>query len=1657
MVNATAIRGRKGGGSKSRTPTEQPDDLQSVAKAKILIALGEGEFSGQLTGKNIYLDGTALENADGSPNFSGVVWEFRPGNQAQSYIQGIPGTENEITVGTEVSSATAWTRTFTNAQLSAVRLRLKWPSLFKQENDGDLVGNSVNYAIDLQTDGGAWQTVLNTSVTGKTTSGYERSHRIDLPQAGSTWTIRLRKLTADANSAKIGDTMTLQSFTEVIDAKLRYPNTALLYIEFDSSQFNGSIPQISCEPRGRVIRVPDTYNPETRTYTGTWTGAFKWAWTDNPAWIFYDLVVSDRFGLGHRLTAANIDKWMLYQVAQYCDQPVPDGKGGSGTEPRYICNVYIQDRNDAYTVLRDFAAIFRGMTYWGGDQIVALADMPRDVDYSYTRANVIDGRFTYASSTTKTRYTTALVSWSDPANAYADAMEPVFEQALVARYGFNQLEMTAIGCTRQSEANRKGRWGILTNNKDRIVSFDVGLDGNIPQPGYIIAVADEMLSGKVTGGRISAVNGRVITLDRAPDAAAGNRLILNLPSGASQSRTIQAVNGKAVTVSTAYSETPQAESVWVVESDELYAQQYRVISVKDNNDGTFSIAGAWHDPDKYARIDTGAIIDQRPVSMIPPGNQFAPGNIVISSYSMVNQGISIETMRASWDPAPNAIAYEAQWRRNDGNWVNVPRSSTTSFEVAAIYAGRYLVRVRAINAAEISSSWATSLEVTLTGKTGAPPVPVNFRTTPLLWGVQLDWDFPANTADTLQTEIQYSTDAAGTNAMLLTDVPYPQHMYQQLGVKAGVGFWYRARLIDRTGNQSSWTDFIQGSSSSVAADYLVDIDNQIKQTDAYKELTADIAELSDDIQSARDDISKVTTESAATKAGLAQEVTDRKKAITDEATARAQALLTEKNARVADISNVNQTIQTTTESLAQQIGQISAGTGSQFDPAKIWYFDSTVEGWTGNGNPTIVDGWIRPANHATDPWVASPGSLGVNSSSYRFVKLRIRKFGTPGWAGQVRWRGTGGFNDTNMFTVAEPAYDANGIATLEFDNIPWLTEATMNQFRLDLSTKQDATNYFLIDWVALGRPTPGAGMAALQQETTARVQGDQAEATARETLATQIRGGYTGDDPSKLASGLLYTERQARITAQEAEVTARTALEATVNANKASVTQELATLTTEQEAQATTLSGLESTVGKNAAAITRIDKTVADNNKAQTTALAAVKATTDQNTADISTETTARTDADSALGRRIDSLKVDVDGNTASRDAGIVGNVTNALANFMAFSDQRVTFAVGETKTMAEITEARKTAADATSAVAEQVTTLKATVEQNGQTNAAAITRIDKAVTDLSSATAISIQQVTAAIGDTNASVQTTSQAVADISGKLNAQWGVKVQVEANGVKRIAGIQLGIDGTGASNFLISADTFAVYNPTTNGQELVFASTGGQMFMRSVFIQDGSIDNGKIGNYIQSSNWDGTGNVGWHINKSGYATFNGVTVRGTIYATNGEFRGTVYATDGDFKGTVYANKIVGDVVNMFSFPGGRYRGDPGKQQDFYRQVTWAGGVPYDVTIAVPTFVVWNESDTYNAAMEAYVNINGRNITVAPLGLRLSYTGPNNTQRQVNCYVPVTASLDIPANSGPVAIRVGLRGIANGEAYMDMQPSMVLITKRNTPNFSGYSGN
>ncbi|QJK31444.1 DUF1983 domain-containing protein (plasmid) [Klebsiella pneumoniae] len=1386
------IKGRKGGGSKQRTPTEQPDDLQSVAKAKILLALGEGEFAGGLTGKDIYLDGTPLENADGSQNFSGVSWEFRPGTQAQTYIQGIPGTENEISVGTEVSSKTAWTHTFTNTQLSAVRVRLKWPSLMKQEDDGDVVGNTVKYAIDLQTDGGAWQTVLETAVTGKTTSGYERSHRIDLPQAGSTWTLRLRKISPDANSVKTGDVMTLQSYTEVIDAKLRYPNTALLYIEFDSSQFNGSIPQISCEPRGRVIRVPDNYNPETREYTGVWTGGFKWAWTDNPAWIYYDIVIADRFGLGNRLSSANISKWMLYQIAQYCDQLVPDGRGGDGMEPRYTCNVYVQERNDAYTVLRDFAAIFRGMTCWNGEQIVVQADMPRDVDFTYTRANII-GKPRYSSSSSQVRYTNALVSWSDPDNAYADAMEPAFIPELVSRYSFNQLEMTAIGCTRQSEAHRKGLWGILTNNKDRMVEIDVGLDGRIPQPGYIIALADELLAGRVNGGRISAVNGRVITLDRDVDAKPGDRLQLNLPSGISQSRTIQAVNGRRqITVTTAYSETPERECVWAIESDDLFLQQYRVTGVKENSDATLTITGVAHDPDKFPRIDTGAIIDQRPVSVLPAGNQSPPDDIVITSRSVVNQGISVETMQVNWSAVSGAIAYEAQWRRNDGNWINVPRSSTTSFEVSGIYAGRYLVRVRAINAAEISSGWAYSEEKTLTGKVGEPLAPLALATRSLVHGVQVSWEFPTGSGDTLRTELQYSKNQDGSAPMPLSDVAYPGKSYQQMGLSMGAEFWYRARLVDRLDNESPWTGWVQGMASDNFDDYYENLTDAIKDTDAWEETQRTISETQEGIRNTQQELEQTAEELRQEAADQAKQVSqdidasaksitadvDGKisavnKTITDELTsvnesldsglAQANKGIQEAKSAVADanqqiailsksladgdaalnaqiktaenglkqslsqvnttltnavkqetadriadvnakaaqaadellaatqgieasIESLTQVMKSADENLAREMSSLAAGANIQFDSQVIWHFNNqTTEGWTGSaGVPGVSqDGWLRPADSATDPYITSPGGLAVDGAAYRFIMLRFRKTGKPVWAGEIRWVSAGeNFNNTKRYIVAEPEY-ADGVATLTVRDIPWT--GNIDRIRLDLTNQQDASNFIEFDWIAVGRPAPGASTAALQDVRSTLSNALTAEAQARSTLAAQMRGSYEGSDLEKVTSGLLYQEKTARVTAISAEVKARESLQTQFNDNKAAVSGELSSLTTEQSAQASRIGGLETSLGK----------------KADATALTSLTQKVEQQGATLTSQGTALTSLTNRVGQT---------------ETGLAGT-NEALSGLESTVTQQGDRITSQGQSITKLTSDLGTtnAALAKKAEASAVTALTQQVEQNGQ------------------------------------------------------------------------------------------------------------------------------------------------------------------------------------------------------------------------------------------------------------------------------------------------------------------------------------------------------
>lgn len=971
-----AITGAKGGSQKQHTPVEQPDSAQSMARCRMLLALGEGEFAGGLDATSIFLDGTPLGNSDGTMNFENVSWEFRPGTQTQTPIPGFPAVENETTVGVSLTKATPWTRALSNTQIDAVLVRIGIPGLQQQENDGDIVGTTVKYHIDLAVDGGAFSTVMTRTVTEKLSSLYELTHRINLPKASTGWQIRVVRDTDDSTSQMLQNKTQVQAITEVIDARLRYPHTALLYVSFNAKSFN-NIPKVSCKPKGRIIRIPSNYDPIARTYSGTWDGTFKWGWTNNPAWIWFDVLTEPRFGLGRRVTPEMLDKWELYRIAQRCDQKVPDGKGGSGTEPRFMFDVYIQAQADAWQVIKDIAAGFNGMTFWGNNMFNVVSDMPADTSklQILTRASVV-GKPVYSSGSEKTRFSSALINFSDPDNHYQDRTTAVMFPDLVKQFKFKQTQITAIGCTRESEAQRRGGWAVYSNSLDRIITLQTGLDGYVYVPGTVFAFADERLSGRVYGGRITGYNAglKAVTTDRGTSAVAGDTLMIRTRGGTVERRVIQAVNGTQLVVATPFTAEPLPNAVFVIDAGQLRLQYFRVTNLRfDDEENTFTITGAEYNASKYDAVDNNARLDTPPISLIPTGLVNQPTNIVVASYDAVRQGQRVATLTASWDapvdkngkPQADVIAYRVQWKRGDNEWVNVPETGLRNIEVAGIFDGDYLVRVRAINSGGASSLWATSALTHLKGRTGNVPKPVGLSATDnVVFGINVTWGFPADSGDTLNTELQYSLTSDGASPMLLADVSYPQKLYQQMGLKAGQEFWYRARLVDRIGNQSDWTDWVRGQASIDVSDITNAILEDIKSSEVFKDLIEDavassekLAELSDAIKENADGLAaavgsnKQTAEAIIGNALAIADVVVRQTAQQGANSATFEQLreviATETEARVTDvtrleaktaqneagITDVRQALATETEARASAVSQLTAATQAASDKA----------------------------------------------------------------------------------------------------------------------------------------------------------------------------------------------------------------------------------------------------------------------------------------------------------------------------------------------------------------------------------------------------------------------------------------------------------------------------------------------------------------------------------------------------------------------------------------------------------------------------------------------------------------------------------------------------------------------------------------------------
>ena len=733
--------GKGGGGGSARVAVEAPDSLRSKAFARVLDLICEGEIEGLVNGaKSIYLDETPLQNEDGSFNFQGLETTSRNGSQFQTHIPGFTAVENEAYVGVEVKASAAVTRQVSNPEIDAVRVRISIPQLTSQNmSNGDINGTTVEYRIQLQSNGGGFVDVATDTVTGKTTSKYERSYRIELT-GSAPWDIRVSRITADSTQSALQNKTFWESYTELIDAKLRYPNSALVGIKIDSSQFN-TIPTRAYDMKLLKVKVPTNYNPVTRAYTGIWDGTFTVAWTDNPAWCFYDLLTNERYGLGGLLDESQIDKWALYTSARYCDELVPDGFGS--TEPRFTCNMYIQSRNDAFRVMQDMASIFRGMIYWQSGAVTVAQDAPSDPVHLYTPANVIDGIFNYQGSSAKMRHSVALVSWNDPDDFYRQKVEYVEDAAAIARYGIVQTSVVAIGCTSRGQANRVGRWLLYSEQSEsEIVAFKTGMDGAVCRPGQIIAVSDPVRGGTRRGGRVLAATVSTITLD-APVTlpAGGNTISVMLPNGTVENRTVASVAGSNVLAAAPFSQAPAAGAIWVIESTNLQNQLFKVVSVVESEDN-FEINALAHNPQKYDAIEDGLVLQPRAISNLSVAPT-SPTNIVVNESLYESQAEVKTVIGVSWDAVQSATSYLVAYKVGDGNFINVPETQTNSVELRDVTDGVYTFSVVAVNSLGKRSAAATKMQ-TILAQTAPPGDVQNFSLIPVAGMAYLSWDKAAD-------------------------------------------------------------------------------------------------------------------------------------------------------------------------------------------------------------------------------------------------------------------------------------------------------------------------------------------------------------------------------------------------------------------------------------------------------------------------------------------------------------------------------------------------------------------------------------------------------------------------------------------------------------------------------------------------------------------------------------------------------------------------------------------------------------------------------------------------------------------------------------------------------------------------------------------------
>nr|DAR31429.1 MAG TPA: tail protein [Caudoviricetes sp.] len=880
--------GKKSGGA--ATPYEAPNTLNSAQSLRIVDAVCEGEIRGFANGddapwKSVFLNDTPVQNADGSFNFKGLAGFFLRGTPDQPYIPGFDVSERTVAVSAEVKKSTPIVRAVTDRLVGRLRVTLGVDRNFQVQGNGDTLAAQTVLRVELVNKDGV-RAVESVTFSERAGGVYYQDVLFDqLPEA--PFNIRVSRLTDDAASDKTGNKTYFASFVEMIDAKLSYPHTVLSALAVDSDQFGNSVPRRNYLLDGMLVNVPSNYNPDTREYAGSvWDGSFKKAWTNNPAWVFYDVLTQPRYStLARRLKAADIDKWTLYQIAKYCDELVDDGFGGK--EPRFVCNAYLSDKRQAAELLTDLASVFRGLPVWDGRRFSVVMDADADAVAQYANSNVKDGLFTYSGTAFKSISTAVMVQYVDKYDGYRTKTEYVQDDEAVRRYGLNVRQVAAFGCDSRGQAARFGAWMLQTGLRQQdAVSFTVGREGLRHLPYDVIRIMDNDYAGADFSGRLKAVSGLTVTLDRPVEAEIGSRFSVEA-GGALQTLEVMA---KPAADRLELSAAPQAAAgdVWVLQG-RVKARLYRVVSSKENTaDGTFTVSALRHDPQKYGVVDGWAKFDREITTLHNTVPQLMNPSLTAGGGRL--------TM--TWDNLTadgQVLTYDVKIYRNNVLYRHIPDAQTAEIVLENLPNGSYRAEIRGRNARGVLSEplvKAWRLDYTIAGLKAAPR----------LQAIQLDWTLPQTVVNDVQTEIWYAESNNRAVAKRLTTLPYPQNSYTLSGVAVSDRYWFWLRLVDAAGNSGEWTAAVEGRSDPNPAPIVAQLRGAIEKSSLSQALIDSLN---------ADAASKVAAEAQARVAAI--QAASKKAA--DDLAAKARELGT----KITVVENVN----------AEQARQIQAVTAAQ--------------------------------------------------------------------------------------------------------------------------------------------------------------------------------------------------------------------------------------------------------------------------------------------------------------------------------------------------------------------------------------------------------------------------------------------------------------------------------------------------------------------------------------------------------------------------------------------------------------------------------------------------------------------------------------------------------------------------------------------------------